>query len=57
MTLTVCPHCGSELAGRTNPHCEGKTCGWIKCRKCGVNIDRRGRHGCPDPKNCPKEGR
>ena len=43
MTIpTDCPHCGHELL--VQPHCEGRTCGWVKCRGCGSTIGRN-RHG------------
>ena len=46
MIVTTCPHCSAELAGNVKPHCDGKTCGWVVCRKCDSRINKRGAHCC-----------
>lgn len=50
----ICPHCDQPLAGKIRPHCDGRTCGWVKHTLCGASVDpRHSRYVCPEQAKTP----
>lgn len=37
--MESCPACTASLVRNAKPHCESKTCGWVKCAKCKCVIE------------------